>query len=182
MKRAMQAMGYQDLGNGNLAARIGDTDQLSVGDYKRTMDTLFKARFDHPQLSFLRERTTYHDQPFLSHAILVLGMVPVNAPPEKWPAPWAPVRIGYRLQILDSNSPDEIATVDYRYGDVRIDYCLSGHHATKNIVKKGQVCYHAAVYPDYPEDLKPIEEAITKYCHDPSKVRAPATRSTAARR
>jgi hypothetical protein len=140
---------------------------LAAGDFKRTMDTLYTDRLWRPQVSFLRERTTYHNQPFLSHSLLVVGMEPVNAPKEKWPAPWAPVRIGYILKVLDSNSPDEIATVDYRYGDRRINYCLSGHHATPNIIKRGQICYHGAIYSDYREDLGPLETAIASYCSKP---------------
>lgn len=160
MTSQLNQMATKELFNLNLADRFGDRSRFSSDEFSATMDDIYDRQINNPHLMFLRERAAHYPTPFHSHSLLLFKMVPLSD--GKSPFGTLNASAGYRLTVLDPNSPNEIFELVYRRGATQLRYCLKGENIHPQTRKRR--CRDVTLYVDYEEDMKPIERAITSYC------------------
>ena len=121
-----------------------DTSSLAPAELRGAMDGLYERMLAQPQLIFLRIHSASVGV-FDSHALLLTG-IELLGNPLMPPGPQ-----GYRLSVIDSNTPGLVSTVDYNFGDHNLNYC-SGK------------CDAMIPRIDFDDDLAKIDGAVQKYC------------------
>ncbi|MGK5085826.1 hypothetical protein WDW37_21260 [Bdellovibrionota bacterium FG-1] len=157
----LNSMGYRELLQNELSRRLGDSRSLAPADMAAVMDDIYGKVALFPHELFLRIRMQNQITPFQSHALLLLSIKPLQANNvHSSSMPWLRSKAGYELNFIDSNSPGEIITADYFYGETQLSYCYN----EINDPIPTRHCAKAAVYPEFEEDILPIHRAIEEYC------------------
>lgn len=146
-----------------LAHRLTDrSNPLEQGALDATLNQLYEQMSENPHLVFVREKKESNN-PLDSHSELIIDISRTfeNGVDKD--------QTGYRVRMLNSNSPQEILTANFRFGDSQLHYCMESDSI--NPRSTSLRCRDVMIYPDYEDEIPVIENAIRSYCQPNKKQR-----------
>lgn len=142
-------------------ARLGDASRPRAEELRGTLDALYDQMIQQPgQIQFIRIKPEFPSSGtvimklFGSHSLLVLKMEPLKDDTMVERPSWLRPLDGYRLTTIDSNFPDEVVTVDYRFGSRWLIW----------IGKKFAYVFAPYRHYEYAGDLNDFSDAVRDYC------------------
>ncbi len=156
MSTKLDRWAFRNYADGTWLQRLGDTGKTTPADMRSRMDAIYQRVLNKQQLLVLRIQIEGKGQGY-SHALLLTGIEPIRGGGEPSNSLSMLNPVGYTLKVIDSNNPQTILTIDYRYGQPNMGYCPYPGDPVAG-------CMKVVPTPAFDGDLPDMEHAIQSYC------------------